>query len=301
MTYNSEKVIGDAGEHFFTYWIIHNFQYPCRLLDKDLGLDAKIEIVDDNQKTTGEFIFVQIKSSSSTKIKHKVKLRHFLYWESISIPVILVGIDLSTNNIYWLHINDDKVLVKYKTRAIKSKNENTVINIYRDGKKLESQDKGIFEILRFKHIIPEFEDSADCLKNATNSLINTYGNVIDYKTFADAVSNSMGYYDAVSDYILNVDWLIIHTKKMEYISKEYSDIINHLNGYTKDQIDDIVEQKTNQALAIIDNINNYMKEYIQDPYATTEDKKEVLIQLSNYGSLQSQEAQNLVNLVQGTF
>ncbi len=300
MNYNSEKVTGDAGEHYFAYWIINNFNYPCRLLDKDLGIDAKIEIVDADQNTTGEFIFVQIKSSDTDPVKHNIKLRHLLYWESISIPVILVGIDLSTDDIYWLHINEENVLEKYKKRALNNKDNDTTINISNDGELLYPFDKHTFETLRFKHIIPKFEDSVDYVKSATDSLIDKYGNVTDYESFVEAVSYSISYHEVVVYYILDVDWLITYTKSIKYFRKEYSDIVNHLNEYTIDEITELLEQDVIESLKIIDKTNDFMEEYISDSSVTSEDKQEVLRQLSNYDSLQSQEAQNLVNLVNGS-
>ncbi|EOG4047563.1 hypothetical protein ACLBYQ_004938, partial [Salmonella enterica] len=59
MTYPKTSAEGHAGEYLFAYWISRYFKWPCRLLDIDMGLDAQVEIY-ENELSTGMFIGVQV-------------------------------------------------------------------------------------------------------------------------------------------------------------------------------------------------------------------------------------------------
>ena len=61
MKYIKKSLVGDMGEHFFIYKIMEMFRWPCRLYGIDLGIDAEIEILDNENRTTGRIIKVQIK------------------------------------------------------------------------------------------------------------------------------------------------------------------------------------------------------------------------------------------------
>ena len=56
MKYSKTNIIGDAGEHLLVARIIKLFGYPCRLNSIDIGIDAEIELIDTNYKSTGKFI-----------------------------------------------------------------------------------------------------------------------------------------------------------------------------------------------------------------------------------------------------
>lgn len=297
MKYNNKKVIGDAGEHYFTYWIINNFKFPCRLLDKDLGIDAKIEILNNEQETTGEFIFVQIKSSNSNKIKHTIKLKHFMYWESISLPVVLVGLNLENNNIYWLHINEKEILKKYKLRALKSKNEHILIDISIEGKLLTLDDKELFKILRFKNLIPEVEAQIEELESASTSIINTFHEVKedDRNSFDEVICrNNLYLYDFLSSYICDINILYKNNESLNEIKKIYPTIINHLK-YNQIELNDILNN-VNKAFEFIDITYDYMNEFIKN-YEYVYEFKDVLYSLEGI-TITDEYALKLYQLIQ---
>ncbi|MDF3123489.1 DUF4365 domain-containing protein [Rheinheimera sp. 1928-s] len=98
---------GKAAEHYFAYWVLRYLNWPCRLLDVDIGIDAQIEIMDEAMHSTGEFLAAQIKTSINPELKISIKLEHLKYWESISDPVILVLVSFNDNEpkIYWKLVN----------------------------------------------------------------------------------------------------------------------------------------------------------------------------------------------------
>ncbi|MCE1117284.1 MULTISPECIES: DUF4365 domain-containing protein [Pseudomonas] len=108
MKFNKNSAHGKAGEHFFAYWIARHFKWPCRLLDIDVGIDAQIEIFDDEQHSTGDFLGVQIKTTEDDKPNVPVDLKNLEYWSTIEDTVLLVSICLGTDTpvLYWKVIND---------------------------------------------------------------------------------------------------------------------------------------------------------------------------------------------------
>lgn len=87
MKYNVTNIIGDAGEHLVAARIIKFFGYPCRLTNIDIGIDAEIELIDSNYKSTGQFIKCQIKTTTSDKFHLYLDDRHIVYWNKLNVPV----------------------------------------------------------------------------------------------------------------------------------------------------------------------------------------------------------------------
>lgn len=75
-------VTGKAGEYYFAYWILRHFQWPCRILDIDVGIDAQVEVFEDGI-STGNFFAVQIKSTIGSTPDIQISLTDFEYWQQI--------------------------------------------------------------------------------------------------------------------------------------------------------------------------------------------------------------------------
>lgn len=115
MKYYLSNIIGDAGEHLFASRIIKLFHFPCRLINIDIGIDAEIEIIDDNFKSTGVFLKCQVKTTTSDKFYIYVEEGHLEYWNKINVPVIVFLVHLDTEKIYWHCIDDIEKYTKGKT------------------------------------------------------------------------------------------------------------------------------------------------------------------------------------------
>jgi hypothetical protein len=101
MKYTDDKATGDAGEYFFAYRVSDLLQWPCRLLDIDIGIDAQIEVLDENRQSMGQFIAVQVKATrDKDKNSISVEKKHIKYWESLDTPVVLVFVNLSNKKVY---------------------------------------------------------------------------------------------------------------------------------------------------------------------------------------------------------
>lgn len=74
----------------------------------DYGIDAHIEVVDDDGTVTGRLLAVQVKAGphyfrrrlGETFIQY-VSAHHLRYWLGHSLPVLLVLVDLATETAYW--------------------------------------------------------------------------------------------------------------------------------------------------------------------------------------------------------
>ncbi|EII7030253.1 DUF4365 domain-containing protein, partial [Escherichia coli] len=100
MTYPKTSADGHAGEYLFAYWISRYFRWPCRLLDIDMGLDAQVEIYENNL-STGFFIGVQIKTTSrkmKRRLSVQIPYKNITYWGSCDFPVVIVLICLHDDN-----------------------------------------------------------------------------------------------------------------------------------------------------------------------------------------------------------
>ncbi|TDT50901.1 uncharacterized protein DUF4365 [Enterobacter sp. AG5470] len=149
MTYIEKVAHGNAGEFYFAYWISCNFIWPCRILDIDMGLDAQIEIYDDNYHSTGMFIGAQVKTTANTFEESpsvSVPRKNIVYWESISDPIVIIRVCLNENSqypdLYWKHLNK-KELKNLNENAITKDNE-TVSITFTDDNLLKKSDKTLW-------------------------------------------------------------------------------------------------------------------------------------------------------------
>lgn len=226
MKYTHTQIIGDAGEHLVASKVIKLLGFPCRLLSIDIGIDAEIEITDDNFRSTGEFIKAQIKTTISDKLYWYIEKEHIEYWNKINLPVIIFLVHINTEKIYW-HIIDEidkyeKLDSGYKVQF----NEKDI---------LDASNKFNFRTLSklpFKRKIEKIFDKAYALVVKDNLLINS--DQYDLTTFEEFVfhSNMINHnFKEANDLILKHDLKIIKT--------EYSDMLNIIEEY----LDKIEEEK----------------------------------------------------------
>jgi len=82
----------------------------------DVGIDGEIEFIQDDRKSTGHFLAVQIKCGPSffeekteRGIIFRCRPETVNYWLELSLPVILCLCDNTVNTIYWCHITVETV------------------------------------------------------------------------------------------------------------------------------------------------------------------------------------------------
>lgn len=135
-------VTGKAGEYYFAYWILRHFQWPCRILDIDVGIDAQVEVFEDGI-STGNFFAVQIKSTIGSTPDIQISLSDFEYWQQIENNVILVSILFFENGkepcIYWKYFSNDQLSIIIN--HAKSNNFSSKLIKFLDSDKLELESK----------------------------------------------------------------------------------------------------------------------------------------------------------------
>lgn len=109
---NSAK--GKAGENYFAYWILRNFGWPCRLLDIDIGIDAQIEVLNENNRPTGNCLPVQIKTTNSEELKLQIDTDHLNQWSQMneSVLLVLIVFKIAEPNIYYKEIQCEDIQSK---------------------------------------------------------------------------------------------------------------------------------------------------------------------------------------------
>ena len=108
MKYSESNAIGDAGEHLLAARIIKYFGFPCRLINIDIGIDAEVEIIDDNFKSTSQIIRAQVKTTNGNKLSQYIDAEHIKYWNKFNCPVVVFLVQLIEEEIYWHCVTDIK-------------------------------------------------------------------------------------------------------------------------------------------------------------------------------------------------
>lgn len=113
MKYPSKTATGDAGEYFFAYLISYVLGWPCRLFDIDIGIDAQVEILDENRNSTGRFVAFQVKTSAEEEPQPYwyVSKNQLDYWRDMDIPVFVALVSLKNQTI---HLHQIKKKSRYR-------------------------------------------------------------------------------------------------------------------------------------------------------------------------------------------
>lgn len=164
-------VTGKAGEYYFAYWILRHFQWPCRILDIDVGIDAQVEVFEDGI-STGNFFAVQIKSTTGSIPDIQISLTDFEYWQQIENNVILVSIVFYENGkepcIYWKYFSNDQlniIINRAKTNNFSSK-----LIKFLDSDKLEIESKAAW----VDYLISESDNTLIQIATSLMEMIKSY-------------------------------------------------------------------------------------------------------------------------------
>lgn len=200
MKFNLTSSNGKAGEYYFAYWISRFFKWPCRLLDVDVGIDAQIEIFDDENHSTGDFLAVQVKTTQDQIPNVAVGLDNLEYWSSIEDVVILVSICLGSTEpkIYWKRING-LLIEDYILQAKQNKSKTTSIQ-FGSGDLLEPAHKDSFSRLPYEGNIKKLEKLISEAKTLCNKINSIFPND-DCQNFSLTQLQDNFDYQSIGNYI----------------------------------------------------------------------------------------------------
>lgn len=110
--YPESEELGDKGVRMVESIFCDEFRWIFRQQEKnDLGIDAQIEIIDDNRKSNGKLIALQIKCgvsffkrSDNNGYIFQGDSKHLLYWLDHALPVILILCNPKDNKCFWVEV-----------------------------------------------------------------------------------------------------------------------------------------------------------------------------------------------------
>ncbi len=112
------KEIGRRAGRIFQNAIPANWAYRPQEDQEDYGIDGEIELVDEQDHATGFIFKAQIKGQESVSIIEEGRTVSFnircdkllYYMKQIEVPIILVVVDVTTENLYWRTLQGDEKL-----------------------------------------------------------------------------------------------------------------------------------------------------------------------------------------------
>ena len=144
--------IGTAAGRIFEYKAPFNWIIRTQEDQNDHGIDCEIELKDSNGKALGqESVFkIQLKGQENCsfiedgqKLSFSVSRARLQYYLKFNIPVILVVVEVSSEEIYWISVTDNQeILAKVKD----SSTDTLTVHLPVENK-LEKNDTGAFDKL----------------------------------------------------------------------------------------------------------------------------------------------------------
>jgi len=164
---------GDAGEYFSAYKFTKLFGWPYRMLDVDMGVDAEIEIMDDDGKSTSNLVKLQIKTFESITSEESkniyVSQSHIDYWKKFCVPIVVICVDLKNEKIYWRPV--------VATESYESGGLSNVISIDLSKDELTSASKSYFASLATPEESKKIDELLESARQQHDLLLNqsTFG------------------------------------------------------------------------------------------------------------------------------
>jgi hypothetical protein len=116
--YNSNRLTAEKGVSLVKTLVENEFGWIFRPtpLEHDFGIDGYIDIVNNDHSITGRSIAVQIKTGISffnqptnTGWKYNGEVKHLNYYLNLANPVIIIIVDLSISQAFWVEFDTDKI------------------------------------------------------------------------------------------------------------------------------------------------------------------------------------------------
>lgn len=200
--YQKRSKNGDAGEYFAAFKFTKIFGWPYRMLDVDLGVDAEVEILDNNGLSTSDLVKLQIKTfdkiTSEESKKIYVSPEHIGYWKKFCLPIVVVCVDLQNERIYWKPVT--------ATESYASGGLSNVISIDLSSDELNSSSKSKFLSLVTPEESKNIENLLNIARQQHTCLLNQSTYAVDGEQF-DRVQRK---YEEINATLSQVEDIIRH-------------------------------------------------------------------------------------------
>ena len=125
MAEQSARQIGRLAGRRFKATLPEDWIYRSQEDQEDVGIDGEVELETDDGTGSGFIFKVQIKGVAETALidegrvlPFSLKLERLKYYmNNLEVPVILIVVDLATDSIYWLSLQDNSALRESLTMA----------------------------------------------------------------------------------------------------------------------------------------------------------------------------------------
>lgn len=164
----SSSSIGDAGLFYLGFKINKDFGFPYRIQPSaDIGIDAEIELVNEDGSSTGIIIKAQVKTKEKKitgDFTEYLKEKDLKYWDNIPMPVLYFVVDLESEKIYYKIISSDSTVEETNSKSegrykIEFSVENNCLT-----KKDKNEWLEKFKLIEFHSISKYIEDSNQIIK-----------------------------------------------------------------------------------------------------------------------------------------
>lgn len=220
MKYDISNILGDAGEHLVAAKIIKLFGYPFRLTNIDIGIDAEIELIDINNKSTGQFIKCQIKTTTLGNNYLYIDGKHISYWNTMNIPVVIFLVHIDNEQIYWHCVENINNYKKLKSGYKISFDPSEIL------KKSNKERFDEIAIFPLKGQIANIYDECFSIVKKDNTEFLDNGNY-DIVTFEEFVYNS----NKIRYKLKRVDRLIRKNRALDKVRIRYFKEIEIIDEY----------------------------------------------------------------------
>ena len=137
MAEQSARQIGRLAGRRFEATLPEDWIYRSQEDQEDVGIDGEVELEADDGTGSGFIFKVQIKGVAEAALidegrvlPFSLKLERLKYYmNNLEVPVILIVVDLATDSIYWLSIQDNSALRESLTRAISKGQDSLTVHV----------------------------------------------------------------------------------------------------------------------------------------------------------------------------
>jgi len=193
-----------------------------RQLESDFGIDAHVEVVDDDDKPTGQLIALQIKSGPSYFKKRgddyvfRGEKKHLDYWEKHCLPVLLVLHNPDDDMTLWQRVerhlvaegtNDTWSIVMPKWQTLEAKSADAILNrLPRSDPESDRRNRMMLDIELIRRV--DEEGSAFVtIDDWVNKSLNFRGASVSFEEYDAEPAYAVAFYKPAHNPSQVFDWL----------------------------------------------------------------------------------------------
>ncbi len=137
MAEQSPRRIGRIAGRRFKATLPEDWIYRSQEDQEDVGIDGEVELEAEDSTGSGFIFKVQIKGVAEAALRDEGRVLPFslklerlqYYMNDLEVPVVLIVVDLATDSIYWLSLQDNSDLRESLTKATANGQESLTVHV----------------------------------------------------------------------------------------------------------------------------------------------------------------------------